>query len=465
MTGSRPRWGAAAGAATLAATLLLGGALAAPARAQGAREPAGHHPPVFAYYYAWFDHSSWLRAKSDLPDLGPYSSDDAAVVRQHVRWAKQAGIEGFLVSWKHTATLDRRLALLATVAEAEGFKLGIVYQGLDFHRSPQPVARVARDLDYFGQRFAGRSAFATSLGSPIVIWSGTWRFSEPDIAAVTRSHRGRLRILASEKSVEGYQRLANAVDGDAYYWSSVNPETYPTYGTKLRALSDVVHEHHGLWIAPAAPGFDARLVGGSQVVPRHAGRTLSRELDAALASSPDAVGVISWNEFSENSAIEPSRGHGTVDLNTLAQRLTGLPVIAGNDRGTGRTVDRRDIAAAVRKTGGAAKPTAGGARRAPTSRFSFAGIGAVTLAAVLLAAGVTGALLRGRRRLPRSSPPGCPIEPPAPARRAAAAPGSASSSTPSPDPTVAARAMTRRERRLASDRARRSPWAGRSRAR
>ena len=49
--------------------------------------------PVLAYYYIWFDVKSWDRAKTDYPLLGRYSSDDADVMRQHIRWAKQAGIE------------------------------------------------------------------------------------------------------------------------------------------------------------------------------------------------------------------------------------------------------------------------------------------------------------------------------------------------------------------------------------
>ena len=30
---------------------------------------------MFAYYYIWFNVSSWERAKSDYPTLGRYSSD------------------------------------------------------------------------------------------------------------------------------------------------------------------------------------------------------------------------------------------------------------------------------------------------------------------------------------------------------------------------------------------------------
>jgi len=55
--------------------------------------------------------------------LGWYSSDDRAVMLQQVQWAKSAGIDGFIVSWKSTDVLNRRLEQLIEVAEQENFKL------------------------------------------------------------------------------------------------------------------------------------------------------------------------------------------------------------------------------------------------------------------------------------------------------------------------------------------------------
>jgi len=284
--------------------------------------------PVLAYYYIWFNPTSWNRAKTDYPQLGRYSSDDETVMRTHVRWAKAAGIDGFIVSWKSTQPLNRRLEQLMRVAKAEDFKLAIIYQGLDFSRRPQPVARVAADLDHFVNRYAGDPVFEL-FDRPLVIWSGTWRFSATDIGAVTRQLRPDLLVLGSEKSAEGYRRIAGLVDGDAYYWSSVNPESNRNHTPKLNEMSDLVHANHGLWIAPAAPGFDARMIGGTTVVERRDGATLREEFEAALDSSPDAVGLISWNEFSENSHVEPSRQFGARYLQVLADMqetaLSGLP--------------------------------------------------------------------------------------------------------------------------------------------
>jgi hypothetical protein len=273
--------------------------------------------PVLAYYYIWFNPSSWDRAKTDSSLLGGYSSDDRRVMQQHIRWAKAAGIDGFIVSWKDTEVLTRRLQLLVEVAEEEDFKLAIIYQGLDVKRQPFAIDRIAADFDYFLYLFGDNEVF-NIFGRPLVIWSGSWEYSRDDISEVTTPRRHDLMILGSERNEGAYRHIADLVDGNAYYWSSVNPDTYPDYPGKLQGMAKAVHENEGLWIAPAAPGFDAREIGGERVVERQDGAMLRRQFEAALGSDPDAVGVISWNEFSENSQIEPSCDYGVQELKVIA---------------------------------------------------------------------------------------------------------------------------------------------------
>jgi len=300
---------------------------------------------MMAYYYIWFDATSWDRAKSDLPALGRYSSDDPQVMAQHIRWARDAGINGFIVSWKWTDTLDRRLEQLATVADSQGFDLWVIYQGLDFQRDPLPTSQVAMDLEHFVESFARHPSLHAMYGKPVVIWSGTWKSSTGDVRSVASSFRPSLLMLASERNVEGYRRLAGAVDGNAYYWSSGNPSRDPRYLDRLQRLGEAVHADGGLWVAPAAPGFDATLLGGTTVVPRRGAVTLQQELGAAEASSPDAIGLISWNEFSENTQVEPSQRYGTTALDSLAGRaLTPLPAAIDFDSSAPGTTARGDVA-------------------------------------------------------------------------------------------------------------------------
>lgn len=351
------RWGVRAMLVAVAAIGLLAVTLGAPTAASGGAAGAAvirpDDPPVLAHYYLWFTPTSWNRAKQDLPAAGRYSSDQVSVMREHVREAKAAGIDGFIVSWKSTEVLDPRLEALIGVARSEHFKLAITYQGLDFDRNPLPADRVAQDLDLFIERYSNDPVFDL-FPKPLVVWSGTWKFSRQEIAKVTQPRRDHLTILASEKNVKDYKRVADLVGGDLYYWSSVNPQTYPNYPTKLVDMAAEVHRRGGLWIAPVAPGYNGRQLGGSTVVPRRDGAVLREEWKGAMTSSPDAVGIISWNEFSENTYIEPSENYGNHYLRVLAG-LTGAPPPAAVDfdssSPSGRVKAKSDLAARIALVG------------------------------------------------------------------------------------------------------------------
>jgi hypothetical protein len=303
--------------------------------------------PLFAYYYIWFDPQSWERAKIDLPQLGKYSSDDEAVMRQHVAWAKDAGIDGFIVGWKGSDKLNPRLEKMLRIADEADFKILMIYQALDFNRNPLTLDKIGADLDLFIANYSHHPSLR-AFAKPVMIWSGTEKFSEAEIERVTRTRRDKLLFLGTAKSVKDYQRVAAWLDGNAYYWSSVNVETHPGYEAKLSDMAAAVHADKGLWIAPAAPGFDARLVGGTQRIDRKDGETLRLQLRAAAGSSPDAIGLISWNEFSENSHIEPSLSFGRRYLDVVKEMA--LP--AHRMRGEGLGDANRTLQQLYRRGGG-----------------------------------------------------------------------------------------------------------------
>ncbi|HZL88960.1 MAG TPA: hypothetical protein VFB96_11345, partial [Pirellulaceae bacterium] len=53
-----------------------------------------------AYYYPWYYKERWTSEPvTNTPKLGWYSSDDRTVAAEHIRWARQADLDFFLVSW------------------------------------------------------------------------------------------------------------------------------------------------------------------------------------------------------------------------------------------------------------------------------------------------------------------------------------------------------------------------------
>lgn len=315
-------------AAVLSVALLGAGPSAAEARRDVA-QPVGSagpiaaasidRPVVLAYYYIWFDTPSWERAKTDLPTLGKYDSADPAVIAQHVAWARAAGIDALIVSWKHEPRLDEPLKVLVEASRAAGLRLVLLYQGLDFSRNPIDRGRITDDLTWFMEHY-GQDPVFDVFGKPAVILSGTPSFDRAAIKSFRTAldDAGSAFLLGSEREAENYTALADLLDGDAYYWSSVDPSRDRNYQVRLQALADVIRADGGLWLAPVAPGFDARLIGGTRVIDRADGATYRTEWSTALSTSPDGLAIISWNEFSENSQIEPSVMYGSRYLEVTA---------------------------------------------------------------------------------------------------------------------------------------------------
>jgi hypothetical protein len=318
---------AAATAAPTAAAQPAPAASTTPATPAGCPDRSTSRPdeaPVLAHFYMWFHPTAWNRAKTDYPAIGRYSSSQSSVMRKQVAQAQAAGIDGFIVGWRSTDVLNRRLTTLHSIAVAEDFKLAITYQAQDFNRDPLPAAQVRRDLEEFAATYADDPVFHLLGNRPVVALSGTWHYSAADLRWITEPVASRLLVLATEKNVEGYERVAAAVEGELYYWSSGDPMETAGYHRKLLAMANVAREHCGIWVAPVIPGFDAREVGGRLVVDRRNGETLRSSWEAALTTAPDLVAVISWNEFSENTHIEPSTAFGTRYLDVL-RTLTGAP--------------------------------------------------------------------------------------------------------------------------------------------
>jgi hypothetical protein len=63
------------------------------------QDATGNDRFVGGYYYPWYYKERWTNEPvAGTPRLGFYSSDDRAVAAQHVKWAKEAGLDFFLVS-------------------------------------------------------------------------------------------------------------------------------------------------------------------------------------------------------------------------------------------------------------------------------------------------------------------------------------------------------------------------------
>jgi hypothetical protein len=147
--------------------------------AQAAADVAPHSqsrsdPLVLAFYYTWFDESSWTYDKlSDLPQTS-YVSRDRAVMGRHIEQAQQAGIDAFVVAWYGPSgefnQTEANLAALLEEAAARNFKIAILFET----NSPyiNGLDAVAGALRHAQEQHASHPAYLRVDGQPVLFF---WR--------------------------------------------------------------------------------------------------------------------------------------------------------------------------------------------------------------------------------------------------------------------------------------------------
>src|ERR671939_842163 len=127
----------------VSAPLLLLGGPSAPALAETNAD--GH--TVLAYYYAWWDPSTFDRTLYRAPEA--YNSDDPAMIQKHVQEAQAAGIDGFIMSWYGNGDrTDRNLAQLLDVAQQSGFRATIHFETPKFWGPDDVIAQLRAFNDH-----------------------------------------------------------------------------------------------------------------------------------------------------------------------------------------------------------------------------------------------------------------------------------------------------------------------------
>jgi hypothetical protein len=269
----------------------------------------------------------------DLPSEGLYDQNLAGTLDHHIDLAAGAGIRGFLVSWKGTGDAGQnptasgynsRLDLLVNRVDtydrthASAVGLGLAYAA--FGDYARPASEIINDLSYFAGRYGKDPAFRNEFSQrPIVMWLDTRKYAVPTVKAVSAAVKG-LVYLVGDETATSWARDAPYLDGSSYYWSSENPWSNPGAAPALTRLGDQVHAAGKRWFAPFIAGYDKQLLGG-MCVPRRGLDTLDRVWQINATSHPDAWFGISWNEFVENTYLEPSRLYGTQYLDEIRRLI------------------------------------------------------------------------------------------------------------------------------------------------
>lgn len=289
-----------------------------PAAAQSARQ-------TWAFYFGWYDGANWGSLNDrliDRPAIGDYDSRDAGTIQTHINQAQSAGIDAFVMSWYGpadgvvtTTTLDRAL----NAAAAAGFRIGVNIDMCCGYNST--VEQVSASIADIVNHRGNHPAYLRWNGKPVIYFWNQARFSPEQWAQIrAQVDPGRATIWVAEGAAP--ERWLPTFDGLYLFnvaWSAPN-----WAGTAAR-WRDATYAAGGTFYTPTAhPGWDeSRLPNrpnAAAPIGRDGGATLRASFaGAASAASSGVVLIVSWNEWLENSHIEPSQVYGEQSLNVLRE--------------------------------------------------------------------------------------------------------------------------------------------------
>ncbi len=305
----------------LAVSLLLALSAAQSAGAQGERH-------VWAFYLGfWAGGNSWGAQNhllSDRPAIGDYDSRDGGVAAIQIEQAQSAGINGFVVSWfgiDDGVTTTPALNNLLDRAAERGFGVGAALDvfDADFNRRR---GQMVNSLNWLIANRVNHPGYLRYQGKPVIFFAFQERtgFSDADWQAIRNETDPNRNTLWIAEGLGGCCLHGGAMDGMYAFNLAWANGAVGRFVTERNA----VQGRGGLYIPTVHPGWDENLIAAAQgrpnptsPRPRNNGQFLATSFNNATTIGSDIILIVSWNEFLENSHIEPSINFGNQSLDTL----------------------------------------------------------------------------------------------------------------------------------------------------
>lgn len=298
--------------------LLILTAVFAPASAQEPNQ-------VWAFYMGFWIGGGWYAAPevmSDQPQTGFYDERDSGTVGAQIDQAKSAGIDAFVVSWYGSGN-GETTAVLNNVLDRAGERGFRAAAALDIFGGGQNKDSISASVSYILNDRANHGAYLRYNGKPVIffVFQGNAGLTTQDWLDLRNSIDPNRNTLWIAEGLSGCCLYGGAMDGMYAFNISWANGSASRYQSERRS---VLNNGGSLYIPMVHPGWDETKVAQrdhrsnpSPVKDRAGGKFLASSFNGAVASGANVIMIGTWNEYAENSHIEPSNLYGTQSLDTL----------------------------------------------------------------------------------------------------------------------------------------------------
>jgi hypothetical protein len=244
---------------------------------------------------------------ANYPLLEPYDSQDKETLKQHVLWAKEGGIDGFIFDWWGPEDVtDKSMQAMLEMLKEENisdFHVTVLLDGPWARKDP--VEKTIKHLQYLHDTYKEEAKYLHVGEMPVICAyacmfynSEQWR----EIREKTETEGRKICLLGDSTHAldvfDGLQTYSPGIRGEA--------DLRRTYSSFAKAAK----ERDMFFALATLPGYDDRSVRfPGSVIPRRSGEHYDMTWRVVLEQEPDWVLICSWNEWAEGSNIEPDREH------------------------------------------------------------------------------------------------------------------------------------------------------------
>lgn len=303
--------------------------------AAGALSAADPPKQVLSFYYGWYGNpqvsQQWhhwkdvdeakktIASSTNWPKLGAYDCHDPKVVEQQYRWARNAGLTGFIVTWWRIGDFhDKGIPLMLDSARKHRMSVTVYYETVPPRGAPT-VSGAVDDILYIFNKYGSHPAWLKVDGKPVIFVYGRavneiklegWKDVIRQVNAkhpaggVFIGDRITPEAAAIFDGIHTYNPTGKTAGRDPAAlreWANTNyPEAVKIAGDKISCVTVI-------------PGYDDHKLDRKEPRPitdRHSGQTYDILWQEAIAANPDWILITSWNEWHEGSEIEPSLEDG-----------------------------------------------------------------------------------------------------------------------------------------------------------
>jgi glycoprotein endo-alpha-1,2-mannosidase len=266
---------------------------------------------------------------SQYPTIGAYDSSDPAVQEYHVLLMKLSGIDGLIFDWHSIVDywpviprFRNAVETMIPMLEKAGMKFSVMYEdrtiplGIQYtYIKGDAVINGKQAVQYAQKHYFARESYVKIGKRPLLFNWGPVYFKE-------KAQWDKMFEGLPQRPVLSQLDLGNSANEAGFAWTPDMSRGESMDQFYSRFLQEVKNRNWSTVISSAYPGFkDYYKEGGwgnpIGQIPYNNGDTLRKSLDWNRKINPDIVQLVTWNDFGEGTALEPTLEFGSSFLKQI----------------------------------------------------------------------------------------------------------------------------------------------------